>query len=66
VSGRMLDKTNPRAIGSAEAARRVTRLFRSLTESPFVAAIESERFDARQPGVLRFDFVLVGRAAQPL
>lgn len=66
VSGRMLDKTNPLASVSPDTYRRVTELLGRLAESPFVSAVEGERFDNRQPGILRFDFVLVGQPARPL
>lgn len=66
ISGRLLDRTNPLAKASPDTYRRVTTLLGSLAESPFVGAVESERFDHRQPGILRFDFVLVGRNERPL
>lgn len=66
VSGRILDRTNPLAKVSPEAYRRVTDLLGSLAQSPFLSAVESERFDDEQPGILRFDFVLVTRPARPL
>jgi hypothetical protein len=34
-------------------------LLASLRESPFVAGIESERFDGSQAGVLRFEITMV-------
>jgi type IV pilus assembly protein PilM len=66
VSGRMLDKTNPLANVSPDIYRRVTVLLGSIVESPFVSAVENERFDNRQPGILQFDFVLVGNPVRPL
>lgn len=66
VSGRMLDRTNPLASVSADASRRAARLLASVADSPYVAAVERERFDRSQPGVLRFDVVLVTDPALPL
>jgi type IV pilus assembly protein PilM len=66
VSGRMLDKTNPLAKVSPETYRRVQALLASLVDSPFVAGIEAERFDNGQPGILKFDCVLVADPARPL
>lgn len=66
VAARMLDRTNPSAQGSADASRRVTELLDSLARSPFVSAVEGERFHVGQPGVLRLEFVLVGHPARPL
>lgn len=66
VSGRMLDKTNPLAKVSPETFSRVQALLAGLADSPFVAAVEGERFDNSQPGILRFDFVLVTDGAHPL
>lgn len=66
VSGRMLDKTNPLAKVSPETIGRVRTLLAGLAESPFIKAVEGERFDNNQPGILRFDFVLVTDPAHPL
>lgn len=66
VSGRILDRTSPLAKVSPDAYRRATDLLGSLAQSPFLSAVESERFDDEQPGILRFDFVLVTRPARPL
>lgn len=66
VSGRMLDKTNPLANVSPDIYRRVTTLLGRIVDSPFVSAVENERFDNRQPGILHFDFVLVAEPARPL
>jgi type IV pilus assembly protein PilM len=66
LSGRMLDKTNPLAKVSPETYARVQSLLEGLAASPYVAAVESERFDNSQPGILKFDFVLVTDAARPL
>lgn len=66
VSGRMLDKTNPLAKVSPETLSRMQTLLTGLVDSPFVAAVEDERFDNSQPGILRFDIVLVTDPAHPL
>ena len=66
VSGRMLDRTNPLAKVSPETFSRVKALLASIVDSPFVAAVEGERFDNNQPGILKFDFVLVADPARPL
>lgn len=66
VSGRMLDKTNPLAKVSPETLARVRALLAGLADSPFVAGVEGERFDNSQPGILKFDFVLVTDPAHPL
>lgn len=66
ISGRMLDKTNPLANVSPDIYRRVTTLLARMADSPFVSAIENERFDNRQPGILHFDFVLVAEPGRPL
>ena len=34
--------------------------------APYVATVENERFDNRQPGILRFDFVLVAKTQHSL
>lgn len=66
ISGRMLDRTSPLARGGPETGQRVRALLEGLVDSPFVAAVESERFDNSQPGILRFDFILVTDPAHPL
>jgi type IV pilus assembly protein PilM len=66
VSGRMLDKTNPLSKVSPETFNRVKTLLASFVASPFVARVEAERFDNEQPGILKFDFVLVADPARPL
>lgn len=66
VSGRMLDRTNPLARVSEDAKRRVAALLTSVVESPFVSVVDNERFDDRQPGILRFDVVLVAEPSRPL
>jgi type IV pilus assembly protein PilM len=66
ISGCMLDKTNPLAKDSPETFARVKDLLTGLVELPAVSAVDEERFDNSQPGILRFDFVVVVDPAQPL
>jgi type IV pilus assembly protein PilM len=58
VGGRLLDRVPAGATGRADSARRANRLLASLTDSPFIAVVGNERFDTRQPGVLRFEVTL--------
>jgi type IV pilus assembly protein PilM len=44
----------------------VKTLLDGLRNSPAVAGIEDERFDASQPGILRFEFILVAASQLPL
>lgn len=62
VSGRLLDRENPRTRVGGEAHERAKKLIAGLNQSEFVAAVERERFENSQPGLLQFDFVLVARA----
>jgi type IV pilus assembly protein PilM len=66
VSGRMLDKANPLSKVSPETFSRVKTLLASVVDSPFVGAVEAARFDNSQPGILKFDFVLVTNPQRPL
>lgn len=66
VSGRMLDRAHPLAKVSPETFIRVKALLAQLGGPPFVTAVEAEHFDNRQPGMLKFDFVLVMDAKRPL
>lgn len=66
ISGRMLDKTNPLAKVSPETFTRAKELLAGIVELPSVSAVEGERFDNSQPGILKFDFVLVTDVAHPL
>ncbi len=66
VSGRMLDKTNPLAQVSPETFTRVKDLLAGIVDLPAVLAVEGERFDHSQPGVLKFDFALVIDPTHPL
>lgn len=59
LSGRLLDVTNPQSKVSPESLQRVKQLLASFTGSHFIAAVENERFDTNQNGLLRFDFTLV-------
>lgn len=59
LSGRLLDRSNPQAKVSPDSYGRVKALLAGFAGSPFIAAVEDERFDNREPGILRFDFVLV-------
>lgn len=59
LSGRLLDVTNPQSKVSAESTLRVKQLLASFTGSKFITAVENERFDNSQNGLLRFDFTLV-------
>jgi type IV pilus assembly protein PilM len=59
LSGRLLDISNPQSKVSPESTLRVKQLLASFTGSQFVTAVENERFDNHQNGLLRFDFTLV-------
>lgn len=59
LSGRLLDISNPQSKVSPESTLRVKQLLASFTGSQFIAAVENERFDNNQNGLLRFDFTLV-------
>ena len=46
---------------------RVQRLLQSIDRSPYVrVAVDGQHFDYRQPGVLKFDCVLILRSTHPL
>jgi type IV pilus assembly protein PilM len=66
LSGRLLDVANPVSNVSPESFARVKSLIAGFTGSPFVTAVENERFDNTQPGLLRFDFTLVVNPKRPL
>lgn len=66
ISGRMLDRANPLAKVSPETVPRVQALLQGIADSPFVMAVEGERFDTSRPGILKFDFILVTNPACPL
>lgn len=59
LSGRLLDVRNPQSKVSAESLQRVKQLLASFAGSQFITAVENERFDTNQNGMLRFDFTLV-------
>ena len=62
----MLDRANPLSKASPEILTRLKLLLASIADSPFVAAVENEHFDSNQPGILRFDFVLMTGPQHPL
>ncbi|MGH8020141.1 MAG: pilus assembly protein PilM, partial [Opitutaceae bacterium] len=66
LSGRLLDKNNPLSKVSQESQNRVTTLLTSFVESQFIVRLENERFDNSQPGILKFEFVLVVDPERPL
>jgi type IV pilus assembly protein PilM len=59
LSGRLLDVANPQSKVSPESLQRVKQLLASFTGSQFISAVENERFDTSQNGLLKFDFTLV-------
>lgn len=59
LSGRLLDVRNPQSKVSPESLQRVKELLTSFTGSKFITAVENERFDTNQNGLLHFDFTLV-------
>lgn len=59
LSGRLLDVKNPQSKVSAQSTERVRQLLASFIGSEFITAVENERFDNSQNGLLRFDFTLV-------
>lgn len=59
LSGRLLDRENPLSRVSQASYERVTALLNQFVESPRILEVEGERFDASEPGLLRFDFTLV-------
>jgi type IV pilus assembly protein PilM len=59
LSGRLLDVANPQSKVSPESLQRVKQLLASFTGSQFIGAVENERFDTNQNGLLKFDFTLV-------
>ncbi len=66
LSGRLLDGRNPVAKVSADSYARVKQLLAGFASSPFIAAVEHERFDHAQPGLLRFDVTLTVNPQHPL
>lgn len=59
LTGRLLDVANPQSKVSPESLQRVKQLLASFTGSQFIKAVQDERFDTSQNGLLRFDFTLV-------
>jgi len=59
LNGRLLDVSGSMAKVNPEANDRVRRLLAKFRESGFVREVTDERFDAREPGILRFEFTLV-------
>jgi len=66
LSGRLLDRFNPLSRVSQESQNRVKALLASFVESDFILALEDERFDTSQLGVLKFEFILVVNPQHPL
>jgi len=59
LAGSVFDAGNPAGKNGEGSHQRAKLLLASLRESPFVAGIESERFDGSQAGVLRFEITIV-------
>jgi hypothetical protein len=55
----LFDPENPLTHVGEGAYRRARTLLAQFRESPYVAAVENERFDGGQPGMLRFELTLV-------
>ena len=67
IAGRLLDQAHPLATVSVGAMNRVQRLLQSIDRSPYVrVAVDGQHFDYHQPGVLKFDCVLILRSTHPL
>lgn len=66
LSGRLLDRENPTTRVSPNSQQRVNALLASFADSEFISAVENERFDASEPGILRFQFTLVLDSSQSL
>lgn len=60
VTGCLIERGRAEANDHADVRARVRRLRARFASSPFVTAIATERYDAGQPGRLRFDWVLQG------
>ena len=65
LAGCLLDPDNPVGRTGADCDRRARSLVASLGESPFVAAVEDEHFDAGRPGLLCFELTLALSPKQP-
>jgi hypothetical protein len=59
LTGCLFDADNPVTKAGARSYQRAKSLLAGLRASPFVAAVENERFDGSQPGMLRFEITLV-------
>jgi len=66
ISGRLLDRARPPDGTGPLTPNRIQSLLTGLGQSAFIAAVEDERFDTRQPGILKFDCVLVLDSRHPL
>jgi len=66
VTGRLLDQKNPLSKVSRDSYNRVKDLLASFSDSRYIVAVEDERFDNTQEGILRFDFTLVVDPKRPL
>jgi len=66
LSGRLLDRQNPLSRVSPTSQQRVNELLASFAESDYIAEVQNEQFDPSEPGILRFEFVLVLNDKQPL
>ncbi len=66
LTGRLLDKDNPVSRVSQDSFNRVKELLVSFEDSQFIVSVENERFDNSQPGILKFDFILVVNPRKPL
>lgn len=66
VSGRLLDRINPPKGSEPSTPHRIQSLLTGLGQSAFITGVEDERFDTRQPGILKFDCVLVLDSRHPL
>ncbi|EIP97267.1 Tfp pilus assembly protein, ATPase PilM [Opitutaceae bacterium TAV1] len=66
VSGRLLDVKNPVSRVSQDSYEKVRSLIQGFSDSQFISAVESEKFDPNTPGILQFDFVLVVDPKRPL
>jgi hypothetical protein len=65
LTGCLLDPDHPREDAGEGLRRKAQAVLERLRASPFVAALENERFEGGSPGVLRFE-VTVEVAARRL
>ena len=59
LTGVMLDQVQLPAHGDMSAQARVKRVLKRLGHASFITSVSSERFDSPQPGMLRFNLVVV-------